>query len=337
MARLTLNTLINTYDSSEFLAKAKLAIADSWMRQSGPEGMAQAEAEFKDFQLFYPTMEEAPEAQSKICEIHIRQMEKADRDPNNALRAEQECRDLLTKYPNSKFAPQTEQRLREIQQTLAEAEMVAGIVLLQQGSARRCHEPLYRVGGPVSALQPRRRSPVDGWQRLHQNGCALPPKGRRSLRPHRARLSAEHLRRSRQEEIGQEMEMPVPEADPAAVARMKYEAANHVEPGRIHKLTDFMRRNPDVSDAAKSGAPTMDPPKREIPASVPQTADAVAPRVQRRRDGGAGKRTFRARYPARRASGPAGAGQARGCSRSTCHRQHQEIAIARYERDPAGG
>ncbi len=52
VARLTLNTLINTYDSSEFLAKAKLAIADSWMRQSGAEGFAQAEAEYKDFQLF---------------------------------------------------------------------------------------------------------------------------------------------------------------------------------------------------------------------------------------------------------------------------------------------
>src|ERR1035438_3659354 len=53
-ARLTLNTLINTYDSSEYLAKAKLAIADSWFRQSGAEGMAQAEAEYKDFILFYP-------------------------------------------------------------------------------------------------------------------------------------------------------------------------------------------------------------------------------------------------------------------------------------------
>src|SRR3982074_2391314 len=49
VARLTLNTMINTYDSSEYLAKAKLAIADSWMRQSGPEGLAQAEAEYKDF------------------------------------------------------------------------------------------------------------------------------------------------------------------------------------------------------------------------------------------------------------------------------------------------
>ena len=35
LARLTLNTLINTYDTSEYLAKAKLAIADSWYREGG--------------------------------------------------------------------------------------------------------------------------------------------------------------------------------------------------------------------------------------------------------------------------------------------------------------
>src|SRR5271170_6853132 len=47
LSRLTLNTLINTYDSSEYLAKAKLAIADSWYREGGVHGMAQAEAEYK--------------------------------------------------------------------------------------------------------------------------------------------------------------------------------------------------------------------------------------------------------------------------------------------------
>ena len=134
VARLTLNTMINTYDSSEYLAKAKLAIADSWMRQSGPEGLAQAEAEYKDFQLFYPTMQEAPEAQAKICEIHVRQMEKADRDPNNALRAEQECRDLLTKYPNSKFAPLAQQKLRDIQEVLADSEFRVGTLYAHKGS-----------------------------------------------------------------------------------------------------------------------------------------------------------------------------------------------------------
>src|SRR5665213_2249783 len=47
VARLTLNTLINTYDTSEYLAKAKLAIADSWYREGGTHGLSQAEAEYK--------------------------------------------------------------------------------------------------------------------------------------------------------------------------------------------------------------------------------------------------------------------------------------------------
>src|SRR6201981_1987274 len=105
-ARLTLNTLINTYDTSEYLAKAKLAIADSWFREGGLHGMAQAEAEYKDFILFYPTMQEAAESQFKIAMIHFNGMDKADRDPNQALRAEQEFRQVLVAYPNSKYAPQ---------------------------------------------------------------------------------------------------------------------------------------------------------------------------------------------------------------------------------------
>jgi len=275
VARLTLNTLINTYDSSEYLAKAKLAIADSWMRQSGAEGFAQAEAEYKDFQLFYPTMEEAPEAQSKICEIHIRQMEKADRDPSNALRAEQECRDLLTKYPNSKFAPVTEQRLREIQETLAQAEMVAGDYYYNKGALAaatnrltglvgqyplysRAAEALWLDGNAYSRLGTRFRAKAgDAYTRIVRDYPLSP--------------YADQAKKKLQE-----LELPVPEADPKAVERMKFEAANHVEPSKLHKLTDFIRRNPDVSDAAKSGTPTMDPPVREIPVTVPVTADSGA-------------------------------------------------------------
>jgi len=276
VARLTLNTLINTYDSSEYLAKAKLAIADSWMRQGGPEGFAQAEAEYKDFQLFYPTMEEAPEAQAKICEIHTRQMEKADRDPNNALRAEVECRDLLTKYPNSKFAPQTEQRLRDIQEALAQSEMVAGVYYYNKGSLAaasnrltglvgqyplysRAAEALWLEGNAYTRMGTRfRQKAGDAYTRV--------------VRDYPLSTFAELAKKKLQE-----MELAVPEADPAAVARMKFEAANHVAPGKVRKLTDFVRRNPDVSSAAKSGTPTMDPPKREIPATVPVTADATAP------------------------------------------------------------
>ncbi len=71
---------------SEYLAKAKLAIADSWYREGGAHGLAQAEAEYKDFILFYPQMEESAESQEKICKMHYQQMDKADRDPTHALR-----------------------------------------------------------------------------------------------------------------------------------------------------------------------------------------------------------------------------------------------------------
>src|ERR1700686_2816491 len=97
VARLTLNTLMNTYDPSECLAKAKLAIADSWYREAGSHGLAQAEAEYKDFILFYPNMEEAAESQFKVCNIHYKQMEKADRDNAQGQLAEDECRQVMEK------------------------------------------------------------------------------------------------------------------------------------------------------------------------------------------------------------------------------------------------
>src|SRR5579871_6755686 len=75
VARLSLQTLMNTYENSEYLAKAKLAVADSWYREGGSNGFAQAEAEYKDFILFYPNMEEAAEAQNRVCDIHVRQMD----------------------------------------------------------------------------------------------------------------------------------------------------------------------------------------------------------------------------------------------------------------------
>src|SRR5579872_2050460 len=133
IARITLNTMINTYDQSEFLAKAKLAIADSWFREGGAASLAQAEAEYKDFILFYPTMEEAAESQNKICQIHYKQMDKSDRDPTQAIRAEDECRQLIVQFPNSKYVEETKQLLRNIQESLAEGEYLVGSFYYKRG------------------------------------------------------------------------------------------------------------------------------------------------------------------------------------------------------------
>src|ERR1700746_1213028 len=126
VARMTLQTLINTYPDSEFVARAKLAVGDSWYAEGGTAALAQAEIEYKDFETFFPNMPEAAEAQLKIANIHYQQMEKPDRDYTHAKRAENEYRNLLLQYPDSKLLPETKQRLREVQEVLGEREFEIG-------------------------------------------------------------------------------------------------------------------------------------------------------------------------------------------------------------------
>ena len=271
IARITLNTLINTYDQSEFLAKAKLAIADSWYREGGASGLAQAEAEYKDFILFYPTMPEAGESQEKICQIHYRQMDKSDRDPNQAIRAEDECRTLITQFPNSKFVPETQQLLRNIQESLAEGEFLVGSFYFKRGdnsasASRFSHlveqyplyskadEALWDLGETYGKLGNRFRT---------QEGAAYA----KIVRDYPLSGFAEDAKKKLKE-----LEMTVPEADPVALNRMKWERENRVKPGLVSRSTLMIRRGPDVSTAARSGAPAMTTLRAAVPPSVPQTA-----------------------------------------------------------------
>ena len=127
VARITLQTLINTYPDSEYIARAKLAVADSWYAEGGGTSLAQAEIEYKDFETFFPNMPEAAEAQLKIANIHYQQMEKPDRDYTHAMRAEEEYRQLILQYPdNQKVVAEGKQRLLEVQEVIAEREFRVG-------------------------------------------------------------------------------------------------------------------------------------------------------------------------------------------------------------------
>src|SRR6201996_480288 len=126
VARMTLQTLINTYPDSEFIARAKLAVGDSWYAEGGTASLAQAEQEYRDFETFFPNMPEAAEAQLKIANIQYQQMEKADRDFTHAKRAEEEYRNLIMQYPDSKLVPDAKKRLMEVQEVLAEREFGVG-------------------------------------------------------------------------------------------------------------------------------------------------------------------------------------------------------------------
>ena len=126
VARMTLQTLINTYPDSEYIARAKLAVADSWYAEGGNTALQQAEIEYKDFKTFFPNMPEAAEAQYKVANIHYQQMEKPDRDYTQAMRAEQEYRAMIQEYPDNKLVPQAKARLREVQEVLAQREFNIG-------------------------------------------------------------------------------------------------------------------------------------------------------------------------------------------------------------------
>jgi outer membrane protein assembly factor BamD len=71
------------------------------------------------------------------------------------------------------------------------------------------------------------------------------------------------------------MELPVPEADPVALARMKYEEENRTRASLAAPVLGVLRRGPDVRTAAKSGQPAMTPLRPSIPASVPVPAGAA--------------------------------------------------------------
>jgi outer membrane protein assembly factor BamD len=271
VARLLLQNLINTYDTSEYLAKAKLAIADAWFREGGSHGLAQAEAEYKDFILFYPAMEEAAEAQEKVCDIHYKQMDKADRDPMHALRAEQECKQLILQFPNSKFAPLAQQKLRDIQEVLADSEFRVGTLYQKKGSFPAAAN---RFQAMVDQFPIYSQADEALWQlaeSYHRMGDRFEDKEvlayQRIVKDYPLSIHAEDARA--QLEI---MKRTVPEADTVAMARMKFEMENRTKPGFMSGFWGMFRSRPDMSQAAKSGSPAMEGYRPTIPASVPPAA-----------------------------------------------------------------
>jgi outer membrane protein assembly factor BamD len=126
VARLDLQTLLNTYPESEYQMRAKLLVGDSWFKEGGTAALTQAEAEYKDFITFFPNTPEAAEAQMKVADIYYNQMEKPDRDPKNVDQAEAEYKTMIQQFPDSAFVPRAKQRLREVQEVQAERQYGIG-------------------------------------------------------------------------------------------------------------------------------------------------------------------------------------------------------------------
>jgi len=284
VARLTLQTLINTYPESEYVARAKLAVGDSWYAEGGTASLAQAEQEYSDFIVFFPNMPEAAEAQLKIANIHFQQMEKADRDYTHAKRAEDEYRKVLLQFPDSKLVPEAKQRLLEVQEVLAEREFEIGRFYYLRESypasmARlqslvdkyplysRADEALYLLGQNYEGQMARMRSAPTCDAHGLPRGCVTEgAKARYSeeLSKKAAEAYDKILTRypvmDRADDAKKRLvalHQPVPRPTKAALAQNKAEDASRRETSTVQRLMGIVRKGPDTTQASKVGEPTL--------------------------------------------------------------------------------
>jgi len=244
VGRLTLQTLINTYPDSEYLSKAKLAIADSYYNEGGVSGLTQADAEYKDFITFFPTAPEAPEAQYRVGMAHVRMMAKADRDQTEAKVADAEFKEFLLKYPDSPMIPRVKGRLRQTQEVLAQGEYYTA--------------NFYYMHNAFPAARSRFQEIIDKYPDFSGGDSALYYEGQ----------SLEHLRRAREaipyysqlimnfplsplvpQAKGRltAMKAPIPRPTRAMMARAQADASHVVERSWLSKLSGGFSSAPDTS------------------------------------------------------------------------------------------
>lgn len=303
VARMTLQTLINTYPDSEFIARAKLAEGDSWYAEGGTASLAQAEQEYRDFETFFPNMPEAAEAQLKIANIQYQQMEKSDRDYTHGKRAEDEYRNLIMQYPdNPKLVKEGKRRLLEVQEVLADREFNIGKFYYLRGSypasiARlksmvekyplysRADEALYILGQNYEAqIATIRARPVCKAVNTPP-GCAGSETEKAKylavLTADAADAYSQIITRYPVMDRGDDakkrlaaLHQPVPRPTKAAVAQNRAEEESRREASTMDRLMSVVRKGPDVAQAAKVGDPTLVDP-------TPMSANQLAGETMR--------------------------------------------------------
>lgn len=284
VARITLQTLINTYPDSEFIARAKLAVGDSWYAEGTTAAYQQAEVEYKDFITFFPNLPEAAEAQLKIANMHYKQMEKPDRDYTHAMRAEDEYRQLIQQFPDSKLVPQAKQRLRDVQEVLAERQFRIGrFYYLRESYPAAVARlktltdayPLYSQADDAMFMLGNAYEREAEFMKNSKVAETFKGKLVKEYQGNAAQTYAHLIERypisdratdarERLKSLGR----PIPTPSKEAIAENKAEEASRSEIGRFGKVMSTFHRGPeDVVRASKVGDPTLVDPQ---PASAPQ-------------------------------------------------------------------
>ncbi len=266
IGRLTLQTLINTYQDSEYLAKAKLAIADSFYDEGTTSSLTQAVAEYKDFKTFFEFLDEAAYAQYRIGMAHFRRMEKPDRDRTQAKLAEQEFQDFVLKYPENKLLTDAEQRLREVQEVLAEGDFrIARFYFLKDtDNARRA--AILRLSEIVDRYPLYSQADRALW--MLADSLVKNEKTQHLAPRYFARIVQDYPQSSYVDDAKAQlvrMNVPVPQPSPDALARIQKEKELGREKASLaRRAFGMLKSGPDVTNSARTGKPNLSPPSEGI-------------------------------------------------------------------------
>ncbi|MBI1749038.1 MAG: outer membrane protein assembly factor BamD [Acidobacteria bacterium] len=266
IGRITLQTLINTYPDSEYLAKAKLATADSFYDEGTSSSLTQAVAEYKDFRTFFEFLDEAAYAQYRIGMAHFRRMEKPDRDRTHAKMAEQEFQEFLLRYPENKLNPEAEQRLREVQEVLAEGDFrIARFYFLKDtDNARRA--AVLRLSEIVDRYPLYSQADRALW--MLAEALARSEKTQHLAPRYYSRIVQDYPLSSYVSDAKQrlvKMNVPVPQPSPDALARLQKEKEMGREKASLARsVLGMFKTGPDVTSAARAGKPNMTPPSEAM-------------------------------------------------------------------------
>jgi outer membrane protein assembly factor BamD len=279
VARLDLQTMLNTYPESEYRMRAKLAVGDSWFKEGGTAALTQAEAEYLDFITFFPQAPEAAEAQMKVGDIYYQQMEKPDRDYLNAQNAEREYRKMINMFPDSTLVPRAKQKLRDVQEVLAERETQIGLFY---GSRENFTAAIARLKTVVDTYPLYSKSDQAllgigdanaGQAHAIQLSPGLPGAIKERLRVVYQDRAAEayvkvitrypmapHVEDARDRLVA--MNRPVPEPTQAAIAESDAEERSRQPLRFTDKTFNIIKHGPSVVEAVHVGEPSLDDPKR---------------------------------------------------------------------------
>jgi outer membrane protein assembly factor BamD len=285
VARLDLQTLLNTYPESEYQMRAKLSVGDTWFKEGGSAALTQAEAEYKDFITFFPNAPEAAEAQMKVADIYYQQMEKPDRDFTNVQEAEKEYRDMINMFPDSSLIPRAKQRLRDVQEVLAEREAEIGfyyesrenyIAAIARLDTVADTYPLYSKSDQVLiAIGDAYAGEAHNIMLARGLNGAVRERLRSVYMDKAAAAYAKvitrypmypHVEDARDRLVA--MNRPVPEPTDAAVAESDAEERSHQALHFSDKTLDIIRRGPTVVEAVHVGEPTLTDPHRTLATDV---------------------------------------------------------------------